>query len=123
MSDLISLVKSILDLTTGLNNANLERQVSALTLAIAETEAKIAELIRENSELKEQLRVCCEDRENPLIFDKKTLLYYHSDDKEHSCPFCPNCYEVGHRRIHLTKLDTCPHCNTDYPSPNPVFPF
>jgi hypothetical protein len=117
MADIIALAKSILELSSGINNANLAKQVSELTIAIAQAENEMARLIRENSELKEKNRVLCEDREKPLIFNEKNKLYYQSDDTGHESPFCPHCYEAGHLRIHLTEKTTCPHCDKDFTPP------
>jgi hypothetical protein len=115
MSDIISLVNSLVELSTGINNAQLTKKVSELTLALAQIEIEKAQLIRENFELKEGNRILREDRENPLIFSKENNLYYHPDDKEHVSPFCQHCYETSRLRIHLTKKKfECPHCNTDY---------
>jgi hypothetical protein len=114
MSDIISLAKSILELTTDIKNAELTKQVSELTLVAAQSEMEKAQLIRENTALKEENRNLREDRENPLIFNPKDFFYYQPDDTEHLFPFCQHCYEAGHLRIHLTKKFVCPHCNTDF---------
>jgi hypothetical protein len=114
MSDIISLANSILELSSGINNAKLTKQVSELTLAAAQSEMEKAQLIKENTEMKEQLRVLREDRENPLVFNKKDNLYYQADDKKHLFPLCQHCYETERLRIHLTKRYVCPHCNVDF---------
>jgi hypothetical protein len=123
MADLISLGNSILELTSGVNNAKLARQVSELTLAIARTEKEKAQSIEENTRLKEENKSLREDRENPLVFSEKDRLYYHPSDEKHISPFCQYCYELRHLRIHLTRLSACPHCKTEYPPSNPVIPF
>jgi cell division protein FtsB len=119
MSELVSLAKSILDLTTGINNATLIKQVADLNLAIARSEEERAHLIEENAKLKEENRNLREDRENPLVFNKEDNLYYHPSDEKHESPFCQHCYEAEHLRIHLTKTFDCPHCHTDFPNPSP----
>jgi hypothetical protein len=114
MADIISLVNSILDLSTGMNNANLTKQIAELTLAAAQNEQEKAQLIKENYELREQNRILLEDHENPLVFNGEDNLYYYPDDKKHLFPFCQHCYETEHLKIHLTKKYKCPHCNTDF---------
>jgi hypothetical protein len=114
MANIISLANSILEFTTDLKNAELTKQVGELYRAIAQSESEKAGLITENSELKEQNRVLLEDHENPLVFNKEDRLCYRPDDTEHSSPFCPNCYDVEHRRVHLKKNFSCPHCGQDF---------
>jgi glutaredoxin len=120
MTNIVSLAKSIVELAAGINNANLAKQVSELTIAVAQSEIEKAQLIKENAELKEQNRVLSEDREAPLLFDNKDRRYYLRDDTERMAPFCPHCYEAERIRIHLTEKDACPHCGKDF-SPPPYF--
>jgi hypothetical protein len=114
MADIITLANSIFELTSGIRNAELQKKLSELTLAAAQSEMDKARLMKENSELKEQLGTLLEDREHPLVFRKKDNLYYEPGDRRHSSPYCQHCYEDGHRRFHLTKKYVCPHCGRDF---------
>jgi hypothetical protein len=114
MADIISLAGSILEFANNLKNSELTKQVAELNLAVAESERDKAQLVIENCELKEQLRILREDRENPLVFNGKDNLYYHPDDEKRLFPFCQHCYEAERLRMHLTKNYECPHCHTDF---------
>jgi hypothetical protein len=52
MADIISVVNSILEFTTGIKDAKLTKRIAELTLVVAQSEK--AQLIKENAELKEQ---------------------------------------------------------------------
>jgi uncharacterized protein (DUF983 family) len=53
-------------------------------------------------------------RKNSLVFNPDDGLCYHPDDKEHSAPFCPRCYEAEHLKIHLQLGLVCPKCDKSF---------
>jgi hypothetical protein len=116
MSNIITLIQSVLDLTDGLQNSELKRK-------IAELNTEVANLLTENKSNKEQIQMLQNDKNNPLY--RENQLYYDETDKT---PYCPQCYEAEMKRIHLignssifllsNKL-TCPRCKSDFPPPFP----
>jgi hypothetical protein len=113
MPDLTTLIQSVLDIADGIKSAELKH-------AIAELKIQAADLLTENHELREQLKMLQDEKEKPLIF--KEGFYYSADDADNKYPFCPACYDASKQRIHLKKLALtlrCPNpkCNNDYYEP------
>ena len=120
MSDIISLISSGITMTKGLfdiaceaNDAILIKQISDLTIQLAQTQNKATELLTEIHELKKEQE---ENKNNPLTYNG---LVYQGED---GFFYCPACFDSNKKRIHLKKFDTphntpcfnCPICKEAY---------
>jgi hypothetical protein len=102
MSDLIALIGSSLTAAKGLfelaltaNNAAMIKQVSDLTLQLAQTQNEVAQMLTELRLLKAEQE---EQEKNPLRYDG--LVYRDTGDY----PYCPACYDSHRKRIHLSSF-------------------
>jgi len=109
----ITLAKGLYEICKGYDNAALMKNISDLTLQLAELQITAAQIITENSALKAEL----ETREsNPLKYDG---LAYRDND---NFPYCPGCFDGEYKRIHLKPFNSCvrgfilscPVCKEEY---------
>jgi len=117
MQDLLALtsatvasIASLMKLSNGVKNAELQRQVAELNEQIATIQNEAASLMKKNSRLKKELERMKSDKADPLVFNPKDGLFY---DGKSDVPYCPNCYEgKGKERRHL-KIGTkiCSKCH------------
>lgn len=86
-----------------------------------ELEEDRIELRRENIELKEQIKAL-EERlklQGSLQFDGTVYWMVHDDGKKEEWPYCPCCYDVNSKLVHLHRLERrgrwiCKHCRKGY---------
>jgi hypothetical protein len=91
----VSTAKSLFELAHTMNNAVLIKQVSDLTLQLAQTQNEAARMMTENRLLKAEQE---EQEKNPLRYDG--LVYRDTGDD----PYCPACYDDRRKRIHLASF-------------------
>ncbi|MDR0722756.1 MAG: hypothetical protein LBF75_08230 [Treponema sp.] len=120
MPDLITLIgssltvtKNLVELAHTLNNSALIKQLSDLTLQLAQSQNEAARMMTELRLLKTEQ----EEREkNPIRYDG--LVYRDIEDH----PYCPACYDDRRKRIHLTSFPMvdrktgfeCPICHAEF---------
>jgi len=119
MTDLIGLIGSGITMTKGIfevareyNNANLIKQISDLTIQLAQAQTEAAEMMTELRNLKAEL----EERDNnPLEYS--STIYFDSNGEL----FCPACYDDRKKRIHLKVIEQtggvyyrCPICHNNF---------
>jgi hypothetical protein len=111
MADIGKKISSLYELAKTFNNAELLKEISDLKM-------EISELTDENRELKEELRQLQFNKDNPLEFLVDGLYY----DEKADHPYCPRCYEVDGKRVHLTFNSNpaahnvhCPQCGKYFP--------
>jgi hypothetical protein len=107
-------IEEIIELVTGLTTANLKHDQAELINKLAELKIERAGFIAEIQELKEQVKMLQDEKENPLVYNNTDGLYYAGNTEDRQ-PYCPACYENTKKRIHLIpgKLK-CSVCKTDY---------
>lgn len=99
VSSAIGLSKKLLELSSVAKNADAKLLIADLQLQLAEVKSALAELIGENSDLKEQLR----QRDEPPEVVFKDGLYYTS---EGDGPFCTSCYDTDGNLIRVAEMAT-----------------
>jgi len=106
-------VASLLELSNGVKNSELKRQVAELNVQIATIQNEAASLMKKNGRLKKELERIKDDRANPLVFNPEDGLYY--DDKS-DVPYCPNCYEGKNKERRHLKVSPkiCPNCHEPF---------
>jgi len=104
---------SLLELSNGIKNSELKRQVAELNVQIAAIKNEVALLMKKNGRLKKELGRMKNDKANPLVFNPKDGLYY--DDKS-DVPYCPNCYEGKNKERRHLKISPriCPNCHEPF---------
>ena len=109
----LTIAKGLLEICKEYNNVILIKQISDLTLQLAQAQTEAAELINENRNLKEEAE---RQETNPLTFKKP--VYYDRNQLS----YCPACYDNLKKRIHLKTETiegggtsfTCPICKTNF---------
>ncbi|MDR1319247.1 MAG: hypothetical protein LBJ90_06450 [Treponema sp.] len=121
MSDPISLINGAITVITSIRNqfkkidqTRFESIIAEMTRQLTEAQVEISALIQKNLDLEKENRKLLDDKEHPLVFDTKDGVYYGADDKDHSMPYCPHCYDADHLKIHLMSHEVCRHCRTSY---------
>jgi hypothetical protein len=90
------------------------RMIGELSVELGETKIKLAEKIRENSELIEKLNAW-ETAKDLILTPKRSGYYKENDDG----PFCTGCYDNNRKLIRLKEtggvmpIYMCPVCNTE----------
>lgn len=100
------------------------RIVGELSLELAEVQIRLAETMRENDRLNQQVSTLEKEVENLKNPDTKLIikngLYYTADDDG---PFCTGCYDSNQKKIRVNELTRtlraigkykCPVCNNTY---------
>lgn len=94
----IGLTKQLLELRTVAKDAQAKNVVADLQVQLAELKTKLAMLIEENTQLKEEIKKATSSVVEVVI---KNNLYYKTDGEG---PFCTTCYDSKKRLIRVTKL-------------------
>jgi hypothetical protein len=101
------MAKGVVEFVKALNNAELTKQISDLTLQIAQNQFEAADMINENQALKAKIE---ELKTNPLHYDG--TVYRDKDNFS----YCPACFDAFEKKVHLKNPDkisrrfTCPVC-------------
>jgi uncharacterized protein YfcZ (UPF0381/DUF406 family) len=103
LSAAVSLARTVIDVAKKVDNAELIKAITDLTLEMANANLGMAELTNqlaetklENTQLKQKIRELEEGtKPNQLQLGKDKL--YYSEQSEG--PFCPHCYNQGERSL------------------------
>jgi hypothetical protein len=113
----IALAKQLVGLVGDSKNADLKMVVADLSVELAQVKMQLAELMDQNTSLKQKLSVA---KGGGPQLDYRDGLYFDADG---SGPFCPGCYDAGRKAIRLAKQDgvwthfgeyKCPSCHEHF---------
>jgi len=117
-NSLLEAVKNAKHLYDMNNYVELRKILGSLEIGLAEANSKIAELIAENTALKEENRKLKAVKEEELEF--RNNAYY---DKGGNIPYCPGCYANKNVKVPLVDMEAifsrmgnkkCPVCKISY---------
>ena len=110
----IGLAKQLVGLVGKTKDAEIKMVVADLSIELAQVKMQLAELMNENTTLKQRLSLA---KGGGPQLEYRDGLYFDSDG---GGPFCPGCYDGSRKAIRLTKQDSvwvtfgeykCPHCD------------
>ena len=110
----VTIAKGLYEICKEYENAKLIKQISDLTLEIAQVQNEVAEMMAELRSLKAEKE---EQETNPINYDG--IVYRDKDNQI----YCPACYDNQRKRIHLkppywtvskTYLSICPICDNKF---------
>jgi len=113
----IALAKQLVGLVGDTKNAELKMVVADLSVELAQVKMQLAELMDQNTSLKQKLSVA---KGGGPQLEYRDGLYFDSDG---SGPFCPGCYDGNRKAIRLTKQKfpwaefgeyQCPSCEQHF---------
>jgi hypothetical protein len=115
------IVRAIRDVDLSIEKAEAKLKIAALMESLAEAKIQIVEvqeIIREKDSKIAELERAFEIK-SKLVRSGDAYYEVNEEDKPSGDPFCPNCWEVNHKAIHLNSrfppIDKfCPACKTSY---------
>lgn len=119
----ITLANRLKEISDNIKDAELKNILADLSLELADTKLKLAEIITENVSLKEQVNILESRKINIEELTFRDGLYYRKNDDN---PFCTGCYDNNKKEIRLQRFSAvntlqkkmgnliCPICETYY---------
>lgn len=112
------IAKMLKDSDVSLEKAETKLKLAELVEALADAKIKIAEIQEQLIEKNKKIK----DLENDIGTHGKMIwrdpVYYMKKDGGEEGPYCPQCYDSGHKSIRLIKLTTglweCKTCKNTY---------
>ena len=117
VSSAIGLTKQLINISDIVKNSEAKLIIADLQIQLAEVKMKLAELIEENTNLKNSLSEAITTKKDVIL--KKNLYYTKDDDG----PFCTACYDSQNKLVRVTPLSKefhviaklkCPVCKAHF---------
>ncbi|MDR0487661.1 MAG: hypothetical protein LBG91_05385 [Treponema sp.] len=112
-------IASLIEVSNGIKNSELQRQLAEVNRQVADIQNEAASLVARNRELQSMIEAMENEKKAPLVYNPKDGFYY---DSESDIPYCPNCYEGAKKeRRHLkVGFKECPNCHEAYEEAHPT---